>query len=102
MPRRQPKSAVLLTSFRTPDHVREFVPSRCCGEGRRNRFSERRFKNGDVLLNGGAAHADARDQLALAGEWRSAAHGTKPSPVRDAGVAGSNPKEISLKASRMA
>ncbi|SRR5258705_9081976 len=50
------------------------LPSRCCGEGRPNGFSERRFKDVDVLLNGATAHADARDQLALAGERRSAAH----------------------------
>ena len=53
---------------------RNVLPSRCCGESRRNGFSERRFKDGDVLLNGATAYADARDQLAVAGERRSAAH----------------------------
>ena len=37
-------------------------------------FVERRFKDGDVLLDGAAAHADACNQLALLGKWRSAAH----------------------------
>ena len=46
---------------------------------RRSGFPERRFKDGDVLLDGAAAHADARDELALLGEWRSAAHRTEPS-----------------------
>ena len=49
------------------------------GEGRRSGFSERRFKDGNVLLDSATAHADARDQLALLGEWRSTAHRTIPS-----------------------
>jgi hypothetical protein len=53
---------------------RNALRSRCCGEGRPNGFPERRFKDGDVLLNAATAYADARDQLALAGERRSAAH----------------------------
>jgi hypothetical protein len=53
---------------------RNVLRSRCCGEGRLNGFPERRFKDGDVLLNAATAYADARDQLALAGERRSAAH----------------------------
>jgi hypothetical protein len=53
---------------------RNLSPSRCCGECRRTGFSERRFEDGDVLLNGATAYADARDPLALAGERRSAAH----------------------------
>jgi hypothetical protein len=31
------------------------------GEGRRSGFSERRFKDGDVLLDGATAHSDTRD-----------------------------------------
>ena len=49
------------------------LPSRC-GEG--GRFSERRFEDGDVLLDGATAHTDTRDELAILGEWRSAAHRT--------------------------
>jgi hypothetical protein len=48
--------------------------SRCSGEGGRSGFSKRRFKDGDVLIDGAAAHADARDQFAILGEGRSATH----------------------------
>jgi hypothetical protein len=50
------------------------APSRCCGERGRKEVSKRRLKDADVLLDGAATHADACDQLALAGERRSAAH----------------------------
>ena len=46
------------------------VAARARGSG----FSECRFKDGDVLLDAATTHADARDQLALVGEWGSAAH----------------------------
>lgn len=59
---------------RWTDFVMKTLSSRRCGESRRHGFSERRFKDVDVLLNGATAYADAGDQLALAGERRSAAH----------------------------
>ncbi len=39
-----------------------------------SRLSERRFKNGDVLINSATAYANARDHLALACERRSDTH----------------------------
>src|ERR1700730_6287547 len=46
---------------------RNVLRSRSCGEGRLNGFPERRFEDGDVLLNAATAYADARGQLAPAG-----------------------------------
>jgi hypothetical protein len=62
---------------------RSMLPSRRCGEGGPNGFSERRFKDVDVLLNGATAYADARDQMSVArkknsSSWPSRASASGP------------------------